>query len=116
MVTAVLSPMTYQIQVGDAMWKRHRNQLHPRQIPQFDARVSEQSGASLIPQVPSQPSLSNNDASVTAAELGAPVSATTGTSEPASVSTSRASYSKTSSPQAERRSTRATVRPVRFKD
>ena len=114
MVTAVLSPMTYQIQVGDAMWKRHHNQLRPRQIPQFDAGVSEQSGASLTAQA--QPSLSNNDASVTAAKLGAPVSAITGTSESASVSTSRASYGKTSSPQAERRSTHATVRPVRFKD
>ena len=32
-VSAVLSPMNYQVQVDDALWKRHRNQLRPRTVP-----------------------------------------------------------------------------------
>ena len=32
-VTDVLSPMSYRVQVGDVNWKRHRNQLRTREIP-----------------------------------------------------------------------------------
>ena len=33
-ITAVHSPMNYQVQVDEASWKRHRNQLRPRTLPE----------------------------------------------------------------------------------
>ena len=33
LVVSVLSPMNYKIQVDDAIWKRHRNQLRSRTVP-----------------------------------------------------------------------------------
>ena len=30
---SVLSPVNYQVQVEDVVWKRHRNQFRPRSVP-----------------------------------------------------------------------------------
>ena len=35
-ILSVVSPMTYQVQVQDAVWKRHRNQLRERSVPLSD--------------------------------------------------------------------------------
>ena len=51
-IASVLSPMNYQVQVEDVLWKRHRNQLRPRFVPQSNLQ-GESTVSSEVPTVPS---------------------------------------------------------------
>eukprot|EP00117_Sycon_ciliatum_P014381 scpid82843/ scgid14660/ len=113
-VVSVLSPMTYQVSVGDAVWKRHRNQLQPRSIPGI-ARTEFSKPQPATPG-PSDPTLSVDPLRLPVAEEPAVSTShsTADTSEATEVSS--ATQATAGSTQEVRRSSRTINHPCKYRD
>ena len=51
-ILSVLSPVNYQVQVEDVVWKRHRNQLRPRSVPLSELKEQSSSPRPTLEQLP----------------------------------------------------------------
>ena len=106
-VTDVHSPMNYQVQVDEASWKRHRNQLRPRTLPESLVRTPTQSVTSNVSMpVPAEVS----PASSTLQERASP---STDGNVAASVTPSPEGTASASPPERQKRNIRL---PARYRD
>ena len=117
-IAAIISPTSYQVQVGDVLWKRHRNQLRPRSVSSahFD-RPQASALSSIQPHLSStllQPTPTVTTPAITS-EQAQPMSPASPTSDAASENSNSSASDKLPS-TATSRPKRSITKPVRFRD